>query len=64
MIAHCDKIHLCDSCIYSIVDCECHNIEFGYGKGHDNIISCDCFNQGDNKYIVCPVDCNCCNDVT
>lgn len=60
MITHCNKIHLCDSCVYNFPNCNAENIEFGNGKGTDNIIKCDMFNQGDNVCITCPNDCNCC----
>lgn len=58
MIAFCTKIHLCDSCVYEFATCEAKNIEFGNGKGNDNVIDCDCFNNGD-KSITCPKECVC-----
>lgn len=39
------KIHLCDSCIYDFPTCDVKKIEFGNGKGNDNVISCDCYNK-------------------
>lgn len=60
MKAHCDKIHLCDSCIYAYPDCDADTIEFGNGKGNDNVIECDVYNQGDRERVMCPSDCICC----
>lgn len=34
------KINLCDSCIYSIPECELGEIKYGDGFGNDNIIEC------------------------
>lgn len=59
MKAHCKKLNLCDSCIHHVAECGANNITFGDGKGNDNVIDCDCFNNAD-KPIVCPVDCNDC----
>lgn len=55
----CNKAHLCDSCIYEYPSCESEQVKFGNGKGNDNIVHCDCFNQGDNKFTFCPQDCIC-----
>lgn len=34
------KIHLCDTCIYQVPECEPDKIEYGDGFGNDNIIEC------------------------
>lgn len=61
MRAHCEKIHLCDSCAYQYPNCYTENVTFGNGKGNDNVIECDAYNQGDKECITCPSDCICCN---
>lgn len=58
MKAHCKIIHLCDSCIYEYPSCEADTVRFGQGKGEDNIIECNIFNQGDKLYIACPSNCH------
>lgn len=57
MMAHCNKLNICTSCIYFYPNCDAESIVFGSGKGNDNIIECDNFNQGDNEAITCPSDC-------
>ena len=59
MKVHCNKIHLCDSCVYQYPQCNADNVEFGCGKGNDNIIECKYFNQGDKQFVVCSNDCVC-----
>lgn len=61
MIAHCNKIHICDSCTYQYPNCGADNIVFGCGKGNDNVIDCDIFCQGDNESITCPSGCTYCD---
>lgn len=36
------KIHLCNTCIYTIPECSVYaeDLEFGDGLGNDNIIKC------------------------
>lgn len=61
MKAHCEKIHLCDSCTHYYPECDAENVTFGIGKGDDNVIECNDYNQGDKECVTCPSDCMCCN---
>lgn len=61
MTAHCEKLHLCEACIYDYPNCDAEEIKFGNGRGNDNVIECDMYNQGDREYMTCPSECNCCN---
>lgn len=61
MVVHCKKMHLCDSCTYQYPNCDADSIEFGNGKGNDNVIECDAYNQGDREHMACPSDCMACN---
>lgn len=60
MKSYCTKLHLCENCIYSYPSCNANDVKFGYGKGNDNVIECDIYNQGDKETMVCPQDCMCC----
>lgn len=33
-------LHLCDTCIYTVPECEPVEVEFGDGLGNDNVIAC------------------------
>lgn len=39
------KIHLCDSCLNSFPECSPKIIEFGEGKGNDNIVKCSDYSE-------------------
>ena len=60
MKAHCNRVHLCDSCIYAYPECDAYEIVFGSGRGNDNVIECEVYNQGDNPSVTCPDDCFAC----
>lgn len=39
-----EHIHLCNSCIYrNFAECPALHVEFGNGKGNDNVVCCDCY---------------------
>jgi hypothetical protein len=42
----CDiKRNLCDDCINTYPDCGAYKVDFGTGKGHDNIYKCSGFKE-------------------
>ena len=45
MKARSSKDNLCDSCQFCIGDCDAEDIEFGDGKGNDNVIGCDSYRE-------------------
>ena len=42
-----NTIHLCDTCIYCFADCPAKTVEFGNGKGNDNVVHCDSYANKD-----------------
>jgi len=48
------KINLCRVCKKCIASCEAKNVEFGDGKGNDNVYLCDSFDRIDEliKYQI------------
>lgn len=43
------KIHLCDSCIYWVPECNPERIEYGDGFGDDNVIECSQYEKDGDK---------------
>ena len=39
------KAHLCDTCHFDVATCEAVGVQYGDGKGNDNVIACDTFKE-------------------
>lgn len=37
--------NLCDSCVWTMSDCEPDHVEFGDGFGNDNVIECSVYDS-------------------
>jgi len=37
------QVHLCDYCMQEPAECPCDKVEYGNGKGKDNVTKCDAY---------------------
>lgn len=54
------KSHICNTCKNVYPECNADKVEFGNGKGNDNIVNCDCY-ESKNPHVkgfYCP-NCGC-----
>jgi hypothetical protein len=47
------KINLCDTCRNEFPTCEAKNVDFGNGKGDDNVYRCDSHEAHRHKCLIC-----------
>lgn len=48
-------MHLCNTCNSEFPTCKGKEMEFGSGKGNDNVIACDCYSSTRGEmFHTCP----------